>query len=223
MIWPKLPVFRTVFGLPARRLFVKLYGSTRTSTACHSRNLNTRDNAVSNCHVAGPSIVPRRIFPFEARMRQDSKSLLVICFHREYQTSDGFALSQYVFHHDGRPVGDPRKAWASGCRAAALVKPKLDKATGEPITVRVNGIKETVMVPSRLFHDLWRSGVRNMVRAGVREGVAMAISGHRTRAVFDRYNITSDDDLRQAVRQTTEHLAAQPAKAKVVAIAPRKS
>lgn len=137
---------------------------------------------------------------------------------REYKTPNGPALSQYVFHRDGWPVGDPRKAWASACEAAGLVKPKLDKATGEPVTVAVNGAKETVMAPSRLFHDLRRSGVRNMVRAGVREGVAMAISGHRTRAIFDRYNITSDEDLRQAVKQTAEHLAAQPTERKVVSI-----
>jgi integrase len=74
----------------------------------------------------------------------------------------------------------------------------------------VKGKEQIVMVPSRVFHDLRRSGVWNMVRAGVREGVAMAISGDRTRAVFDRYNITSDDDLRQAVRQIEEHLKAQP-------------
>ena len=46
----------------------------------------------------------------------------------------------------------------------------------------------------------------------------MSISGHRTRAIFDRYNITSDDDLRQAVKQTAEHLAAQPTERKVVPI-----
>jgi integrase len=139
---------------------------------------------------------------------------------REYQTPEGAALSQYVFHRDGRPVGDPRKAWACACKAAGLLKPKLDKY-GETVTVMVNGAKETAMVPSRLFHDLRRSGVRNMVRAGVREGVAMSISGHRTRAVFDRYNIISDEDLRQAVRQTTEHLAAQSTERKVVSITKR--
>jgi hypothetical protein len=46
----------------------------------------------------------------------------------------------------------------------------------------------------------------------------MAISGHRTRAIFDCYNITSDDDLRQAVMQTASHLAAQPADRKIVSI-----
>ncbi len=136
---------------------------------------------------------------------------------REFKTPNGSALSQYVFHLDGLPVGDFRKAWASACKAAGLVKPKLDK-NGNPITVVVEGTEETVMVPSRLFHDFRRSGVRNMVRAGVREGVAMAISGHRTRAIFDRYNITSDDDLRQAIKQTTSHVAAQSADRKIVSI-----
>ena len=48
----------------------------------------------------------------------------------------------------------------------------------------------------QLDPDRNESGVRNMVRAGVSETVAMKISGHRTSSMFRRYNITSDEDLR---------------------------
>jgi integrase len=87
----------------------------------------------------------------------------------------------WVFHHHGQPIGFYYRAWRQACQQAGLA--------------------------NKLFHDLRRTAVRNMMRAGVPDTTALFISGHQTRNMVDRYNIVHEDDLRDAMIKTTQYVS----------------
>ena len=86
-----------------------------------------------------------------------------------------------------------RKEWMTACAACGLGSKIVVK--GKPYDPRYEGLT---------LHDLRRSAVRNLVNAGVPERVAMSITGHKTRSVFDRYHIVSPEDVTDAMRKVVE-------------------
>jgi integrase len=117
-------------------------------------------------------------------------------------TDTGVTVHPLVFHRaDGSAVGDFRKAWASACKAAGIPEREIKAGDGE--TVR--------RLPGKHFHGLRRTAARNLIRAGVSESVAMRVTGHRTRSMFTRYNISTESDLREAVRKTEAYVQSLPA------------
>jgi integrase len=112
---------------------------------------------------------------------------------RRYRGPNGeIVLSPLVFSRNrgrgvpnrGVPISEFRKSWKAACLAT-------DK-------------------PDALFHDFRRTAVRNMIRAGVPRKVAMLISGHKTESVFERYNITDDQDIADALRKTQAYVDQLP-------------
>jgi integrase len=91
------------------------------------------------------------------------------------------AGDRHVFQRDGVPVRVWRTALRDACRQAH--------------------------VPHRMLHDCRRTAARNLIRAGVPERIAMLLTGHKTRAVFDRYNIVNEQELRTAGERLAAYVA----------------
>jgi hypothetical protein len=83
---------------------------------------------------------------------------------------------------------------------------------GKPIkSFRADSEKacEAACVPGLLFHDLRRTVVRNMIRTGVPEKLAMQISGHKTASMLWRYNITDTRDIKEPGKRTGSYLKSE--------------
>ena len=122
-----------------------------------------------------------RVFPFTS----DLRSMLETQRDLRDALRERGAICPWVFHRRGQRIKSFRKSWQDACRSAGC--------------------------PGRLLHDLRRTAVRNLVRAGIPERVAMQMTGHKTRSVFERYNIVSEGDLRAAARKLDEAAVARQA------------
>jgi integrase len=144
---------------------------------------------------------------------------------RTVQTPTGPVLSRYIFHNDGEPIVDFRKAWARACCMTGVGK-MVCPTCQEAVDAKRNCAKcsktwkyEELKYVGKIFHDLRRTSVRNMIRAGVSEKVAMTVSGHKTHSMLSRYNIVSETDMRQALQRTEEYRkSVQVEESKVVAM-----
>lgn len=132
-----------------------------------------------------------------------------------------FLFPYFSKRHKGKRILDFRQAWETACMGAMLEGLEGEEHEAKKAELKlalVNGERPGLL--KLLRHDFRRTAVRNMVNRGVPERVAMKITGHRTRTVFDRYHIISPSDLQEAARKLTGTLQAHPLeKAKGVALA----
>ncbi|MEO8602474.1 MAG: site-specific integrase [bacterium] len=106
--------------------------------------------------------------------------------HEKHRGGTGVDVP-FVFHRVGKPIRDFYTAWDTACWHAGIATK--DETTGKIVT------------NNRIPHDFRRTAVRNLVRRGVSEGVAMQLTGHKTAAIFRRYDIINEQDLIEGVEK----------------------
>lgn len=136
-----------------------------------------------------------RLLPGETKNKEGRviplvPSLLEILAMQRQRRDQYWPSCEWVFfrYETGGQIKSFDVPWAKACRASGLWN-------------------EATQRPTRVFHDTRRTAVRNFVRAGTPEVVVMRVSGHRTRNIFDRYNIVSETDLQQAAERLGRYLS----------------
>ena len=174
-------IVRPILGYPAFSIVMATIGLSFFARSIAGMIWGTDDLKIDTPFTAGVVRLElrstkngeARVFPFDVLPE------LAEVLRRQRFYTDGIELVNggssvaWVFHRSGRPIKDYTDAWRKACAAAG--------------------------VPGRIPHDFRRTAVRNLLRAGVPESWAMKLTGHKTPAVFRRYAITNEADLREAV------------------------
>jgi integrase len=120
-----------------------------------------------------------RVFPFKYHPRVEQVLRRQRDFVTDWERRQG-TLCPAVFPWRGRPMQKLRRSWKTACRAAGM--------------------------PDWLVHDFRRTAVRNLIRAGVQQAIAMKITGHKTSSIFRRYLIVDEELLAQATGAVAQYL-----------------